>query len=76
LEVDAFPDRLDIDDVAVKKCVEAGVKISIDTDAHSAVHLKFLKYGVNQARRGWAKKDDVINTLPLKDFMARFKDRQ
>ena len=76
LEVDAFPDRLDIDDVAVKKCVEAGVKISIDTDAHSAVHLKFLKYGVNQARRGWAKKDDVINTLPLKDFLARFKDRQ
>jgi DNA polymerase (family 10) len=65
LEIDAYPDRLDLKDEHIKKCVEKGVKMVIDTDAHSFLHLGFLDLGVSQARRGWAKKEDILNTLPL-----------
>ncbi|MDI6733996.1 MAG: DNA polymerase/3'-5' exonuclease PolX [Patescibacteria group bacterium] len=65
LEIDAFPNRLDLKDEYVKKCMESGVKISIDSDAHSLSHISYLEYGIAQARRGWATKNDVINTWPL-----------
>jgi DNA polymerase (family 10) len=65
LEIDAYPDRLDLKDEHIKKCVEKGVKMVIDSDAHSVLHLGFLDLGVSQARRGWATKDDILNTLPL-----------
>ena len=71
LEIDAYPDRLDIKDEYVRKCVEAGVKMSIDSDAHSAGHLKFLEIGIAQARRGWATRNDIINAWPL-DKMLKF----
>jgi DNA polymerase (family 10) len=73
LEVDAFPDRLDIDDSMVRACVAAGVKIAIDSDAHAAEHLRFLECGVAQARRGWAEKKDVVNALPLRQFLESLK---
>jgi DNA polymerase (family 10) len=73
LEIDAFPDRLDLKDEHIKKCVAAGVKLSIDTDAHSIAHLDFLEYGIAQARRGWAQKSDVINTRPLEAFLKLLK---
>jgi DNA polymerase (family 10) len=73
LEVDSFPDRLDLNDTNVKKAVDAGVKIVIDTDAHSPNHLSFLNFGVAQARRGWAKKSDVLNTLPTDKFLKALK---
>ncbi|MCC7017270.1 MAG: DNA polymerase/3'-5' exonuclease PolX [Rhodospirillales bacterium] len=73
LEVDAFPDRLDINDGMVRACVEAGVKIAIDSDAHAAEHLRFLECGIAQARRGWAEKKDVVNALPLRQFLAALK---
>jgi len=73
LEIDAYPDRLDLKDDHIRKCVEKGVKMVIDSDAHSVLHLKFLDLGVAQARRGWAKKEDILNTLPLKDFLKNLK---
>ena len=74
LEIDAYPDRLDIKDEYVKKCVEQGVKLAIDSDAHSVVHIHYLEYGIAQARRGWAKKSDIINAKPLKEFLKLLKN--
>jgi DNA polymerase (family 10) len=68
LEIDAYPDRLDLKDEHIKKCVEKGVKMVIDTDAHSVLHLGFLDLGVSQARRGWATKEDILNTLSYKEL--------
>ncbi len=73
LEIDAYPDRLDLKDEHIKKCVDKGVKMVIDSDAHSVLHLGFLDLGVAQARRGWAKKEDILNTLPLKEFLQQIK---
>ncbi len=70
LEIDAYPDRLDLKDDHIKKCVEKGVKMVIDSDAHSILHLKFLSLGIAQARRGWAEKKDILNTLNLKEFLS------
>ncbi len=73
LEVDAYPDRLDLKDEHVRKAIEAGVKLVIDSDAHSVNHVRFLEFGVAQARRGWARKNDILNTLPEKDFIRSLK---
>jgi DNA polymerase (family X) len=76
LEIDAYPDRLDLKDEHVRKAVTAGVKLTIDSDAHHVHHLEFLHFGVATARRGWAQKADVINTKPLKQFLRCLKGRQ
>jgi len=73
LEIDAYPDRLDIKDEYIRKCVRAGVKMSIDSDAHSVQHFKFLEIGTAQARRGWAKRDDIINAHPLEKMLQFLK---
>lgn len=73
LEIDAFPDRLDLNDSNIKKAINAGVKLVIDTDAHSPSHLSFLNLGVAQARRGWAEKSDILNTLPADKFLKAIK---
>ena len=73
LEVDAYPDRLDLKDEYVKKCVESGVKLAVDSDAHSYTHFEYLEYGIAQARRGWATKDDIINAWPLGKMLKTFK---
>jgi len=73
LEIDAYPDRLDLHDGYVRKCVDARVKMCIDTDAHSADHFKFLKFGIAQARRGWATKNDIINAWPLEKMLNFLK---
>jgi DNA polymerase (family 10) len=65
LEVNSYPDRLDLRDEHVMWARRHGVKLAIDTDSHSTVHLDFMKYGVAQAGRGWLEKGDVINTWPL-----------
>ena len=65
LEINSFPDRLDLTDYHVKQAKEYGVRFFIDTDAHAPHHLQYIKYGVATARRGWLEKKDVINTLPL-----------
>lgn len=69
LEVNSQPERTDIHDVAIHEAIQAGVKLAISTDAHSTEQLRnYMHYGVGTARRGWATKNDVINTLPLKKF--------
>jgi DNA polymerase (family 10) len=71
MEIDAYPDRLDLKDEYIRKCVDAGVKIAIDSDAHSPTHFPYLEYGIAQARRGWAERKDIINAWPL-EKMLRF----
>jgi DNA polymerase (family 10) len=73
LEIDAYPDRLDLKDEHVRKAVEEGVKLSIDSDSHSVNHIKFLEFGIAQARRGWASRDDVINTRDWKSMLKLLK---
>ncbi|MER3581402.1 MAG: DNA polymerase/3'-5' exonuclease PolX [Patescibacteria group bacterium] len=73
LEIDAYPDRLDLKDDHIRKCVEKKVKMVIDSDAHSVLHLKFLEIGIAQARRGWASENDILNTLPLDQFFKNLK---
>lgn len=65
LEINSYPDRLDLRDVHARRAKEAGVKIVINTDAHDCDHLRLITYGVATARRGWLEPSDVLNTLPL-----------
>src|SRR6266550_154821 len=65
LEVNSFPDRLDLKDEHILWARRHGVKFAIDTDSHSTVHLAFMRFGVGTAQRGWLTKDDVINTWPI-----------
>lgn len=68
LEINAQPERLDIDDRICRQAKEMGLKFAISSDAHSTESLKFIRFGVNQARRGWIEANDVINTRPLKEL--------
>ncbi len=75
LEIDAMPDRLDLRDAYVRKAVEAGALLAIDSDAHQPGHLAYAdEFGVAVARRGWARKADVVNALPVTKCLARLKD--
>jgi DNA polymerase (family 10) len=73
MEIDAYPDRLDLKDEHVRLCVEAGVKMAIDSDAHSPTHYPYLEYGIAQARRGWATKADIINAWPTEKMLKFLK---
>ena len=73
LEIDAFPDRLDLKEDYIRKCIKAGVKLAIDSDAHLVSHMDFLECGIAQARRGWATKKDVINCWPLEEMLSMLK---
>lgn len=73
LEINAYPDRADIKDEYIRKCVEQGVKMSIDSDAHSKEHFKMLEHGVAQARRGWAQKGDIINAWSVEKMLKFLK---
>ena len=74
LELDAYPDRLDLRDIHCRAAKEAGVKIAIDTDAHADKQLTVMRYGVMTARRGWLEAGDVINTwtpAELRRFLSK-----
>ena len=73
LEIDADPYRLDLKDEYIRKAVAAGVKLAIDTDAHSKNSFHYLEFGVAQARRGWAKASDIINTRSWRDMLKLLK---
>lgn len=73
LEINAFPERLDLKDVNIRKAVEKGVKLIIGSDAHHKEQLVFMRFGIAQARRGWATKKDIINTYPLTELLKFFK---
>ena len=74
LELNSYVDRLDLAVPYVREAVEAGVRITIDTDAHDERALGYVKYGVSQARRAWVEKGSVINCLPLGEFEEYLKD--
>jgi DNA polymerase (family 10) len=69
LEVNAQPDRLDLDDLAVHAALGWGATLVISTDAHAVAELGFMRWGVDQARRGWAVKDRVANTRALERLL-------
>lgn len=73
MEIDAFPDRLDLKDEYIRKGIEMGVRFSIDSDAHSTKHFQYLEYGIAQARRGWAEKADIINTRSWQEMTKLLK---
>jgi DNA polymerase (family 10) len=73
MELNAYPDRLDLRDQHLRMAKERGVKIVINTDSHHTSHLEKIKYGVLQARRAWLTKDDVLNTLPPDKFAKAIK---
>jgi DNA polymerase (family 10) len=75
LEIDALPERSDLKDEYIRKCVEAGVKMCIDSDAHAAAHFAFLECGIAQARRGWAERKDIVNAWPVEKMLAQLKKK-
>lgn len=71
MEINAFPNRLDLNDINSRAANERDVSISIGTDAHSVDQLKYLPLGISVARRGWLQTEDVANTFNLKDLLRR-----
>jgi DNA polymerase (family 10) len=73
LELNAHPDRLDLTDFHCRMARDMGVKVVISTDAHYTEDFKFMRFGIDQARRGWLEKDDVLNTRELDDLLGLLK---
>ena len=73
LEIDAHYNRLDLKDEFIRMAIENNVKLVIDSDAHHPLHYAFLRFGIGQARRGWAKKSDILNTLSAKELIDSLK---
>jgi DNA polymerase (family 10) len=74
LEINSYPDRLDLRDTHVRLARDRGALFAIDTDAHRAEHMGYMEYGVGIARRGWVESAQVINAWPLGrllDFLGR-----
>ena len=72
MEINAFPDRLDLNDVHAKMAKEMGVKMAIGTDSHALDHMRFLRFGTAMARRGWLEKKDILNTYDLREIEKAF----
>jgi DNA polymerase (family 10) len=73
MELNSYPDRLDLNDVHLRQAKQRGVKIIINTDSHHTSHLEKIRFGVLQARRAWLTKEDVLNTLPAQRFRGAMK---
>jgi DNA polymerase (family 10) len=73
MELNSYPERLDLNDVHLRMAKQHGVKIVINTDSHHTSHMEKLRYGITQARRAWLTKDDILNTLPLQNFAQAMK---
>ena len=76
MEINAFPNRLDLNDENILKARSYKLLFSIGTDSHRTSHLEFMRYGVGTARRGWLTKEEVINTYPLDKLLKLFKARR
>lgn len=72
LEINAFPERLDLRDIQIKSAVDKGVNLAIGTDSHNKNQLSYMEYGVYQARRGWCTKKNLINTLSIRELEKLF----
>ena len=70
VEINAMPQRLDLNDVHASRAREIGVKLAIGTDAHDTSHLDFMRFGVGMARRAWCEPEHILNTLPLGELLA------
>jgi DNA polymerase (family 10) len=75
LELNSQPDRLDLDDEACRRAREAGVQVSISSDAHGVREFDYLQWGIDQARRGWLEPKDVVNTMGLPELRRRLAGR-
>jgi DNA polymerase (family X) len=75
VEHNAYPDRLDLCDVDLRRARELGAKIVINTDSHHTSHLDAMQYGVRQLRRAWLTKEDVLNTRVVDDFLGGLRPR-
>lgn len=73
LEIDSYYDRLDLKDEYIRMAIDNGVRLVIDSDSHHPIHYAFLKFGIGQARRGWATKNEVLNTLSVEDLLYNLK---
>ena len=73
MELNAYPDRLDLCDRHLRMAKERGVKIVISTDSHHTSHMEKIRYGVVQARRAWLTREEVLNTLPVEKFARAMK---
>jgi len=73
LEIDAHYNRLDLKDECIRMAVENDVNLIIDSDAHHPLHFAFLRFGIGQARRGWAEKSNILNTLPFERLLDSLK---
>jgi DNA polymerase (family 10) len=73
MELNSYPDRLDLNDVHLRQAKQRGVKIVINTDSHHTSHLEKIRYGILQARRAWLTKEDVLNALPAPQFARAMK---
>lgn len=75
LEINAYPQRLDLPDTLVYDAVKAKIPLCINTDAHAVDQMDVMRYGVSVARRGWAQKDDIVNTLGYNAFSKWFLNK-
>jgi len=73
MELNSYPDRLDLNDIHLRQAKQRGVKIVINTDSHHTSHMDKIRFGILQARRAWLTKDDVLNTLPPDKFAKAMK---
>jgi DNA polymerase (family 10) len=73
MELNSYPERLDLSDVHLRAAKQHGVKIVINTDSHHTSHMEKIRYGVTQARRAWLTKEDVLNSLPAQKFAGAMK---
>ncbi|HUW79685.1 MAG TPA: hypothetical protein VMV54_02175 [Acidocella sp.] len=76
LELNAQPNRLDLADTHCHLAKQLGLKVAISTDAHATVELDFMRFGIDQARRGWLEPDDVLNTRPLNELRKLLRRRR
>jgi len=73
LEINSWPERLDLKDIYIKMAKKIGVKMIINTDAHERTQMQNMEFGIAQARRGWAEKIDIVNTLSAEELLKHFK---
>jgi DNA polymerase (family 10) len=73
LEINSFPQRLDLNDTNCRRAKEVGVRLAIGTDSHSIEQLEAMRFGIAVARRGWLTKEDVLNTLPAEGLLKAIK---
>ena len=76
MELNAYPDRLDLNDIHCKLAKDMGILVAISTDSHNKMQMENIRFGVYTARRGWLEKEDILNTRPLNEVLKMLKRGQ